>query len=154
MSELNTILEKKMLAQGIHFIKVHNPLISAKAEPGQFVILRYREVSERIPLTLQDFDREAKTINFVYQEVGKSTIELGRAKTGEVISDIVGPLGKPSEIEKYGTIVCIGGGVGTPEIYPVARAMKEAGNRVVSEQAVQAASSEIARRQGCSRPLA
>jgi ferredoxin--NADP+ reductase len=131
MRQLNVILEKKVLADGIHFIKVHNPLIAAKAEPGQFVIIRYREVSERIPLTLQDFDRNAQTINIVYQEVGKSTIELGYAKAGEVIMDIVGPLGKPSEIENYGTVVCIGGGVGTPEIYPVARAMKQAGNHVI-----------------------
>lgn len=132
MLKINTILEKKVLAQGIHFIKVFNPFISTKAKPGQFVILRLREISERIPLTLQDYDRTAKTINIVYQEVGKSTIELGCAKKGDVIVDIVGPLGKPSEIEKYGTVVCIGGGVGTPEIYPVARALKQTGNTVIS----------------------
>jgi len=131
MSKINTILEKKVLAQGIHFIKVYNPFVSTKAEPGQFIILRLHEVSERIPLTLQDYDRKDQTINIVYQEVGKSTIELGQVSTGQVIKDIVGPLGKPSEIENYGTVVCIGGGVGTPEIYPVARALENAGNTVI-----------------------
>lgn len=129
---MNEILEKVTLAEGIKFIKIKNPLIAQKAQPGQFVVIRLKEISERIPLTLQNFDRTAGTINIVFQEVGKSTNELGCVEIGDTIADVVGPLGKPTGIEKFGTVVCIGGGVGTPEVYPVARALKNAGNYVIS----------------------
>lgn len=129
---MNEILEKVPLVESIKLIKIKNNLIAEKAQPGQFVVIRLRETSERIPLTLQDYDREAGTINIVFQEVGKSTKELGSVKVRDVIMDVVGPLGKPTEIEKFGTVICIGGGVGTPEIYPVAKALKNEGNYVIS----------------------
>ncbi|HEC79214.1 MAG TPA: sulfide/dihydroorotate dehydrogenase-like FAD/NAD-binding protein [candidate division WOR-3 bacterium] len=129
---MNEILEKKSLAQGITLIKIKNELIARKALPGQFVVIRLKEESERIPLTLQDYDPQRGIINIVFQIVGKSTKELDLLKEGDTIMDVVGPLGKPTEIEKFGTVVCIGGGVGTPEIYPVARGLRESGNYVVS----------------------
>lgn len=129
---MNEILEKVILAERIKLFKIRNPLIAQKAQPGQFIVTRLKEISERIPLTLQDFDRNAGTINIVFQEVGKSTKEMGLAEPGDTIMDIVGPLGKPTEIEKFGTVICIGGGVGIPETYPVARALKNVGNYVIS----------------------
>jgi ferredoxin--NADP+ reductase len=129
---MNEVLEKNILAEGIKLIKLKNPLIAQKTQPGQFVVIRLKETSERIPLTLQNFDKKEGTINIVFQEVGKSTKELGLVKPGERVTDVVGPLGKPTEIDKYGNVVCIGGGVGTPEIYPVARALRQVGNYVIS----------------------
>ncbi len=126
------ILKKEILAPNIKKIIVDAPEIAKKAQPGQFIILRVDEKGERIPLTIGDFDREKGTLTIIFQEVGKSTIHLGMLKEGEEILDLVGPLGRPSEIEKFGTVCCIGGGVGTPEIYPVARALKEIGNYVIS----------------------
>jgi NAD(P)H-flavin reductase len=129
---MNEIIKKEVLAEGIKRFVISNSHIAQRAMPGQFVIIRLHETSERIPLTLQDFDRKAGTINIVVQEVGKSTEELGMAVEGDTILDVVGPLGKPTEIENFGTVVCIGGGVGTPEIYPAARALKDAGNHVIT----------------------
>jgi NAD(P)H-flavin reductase len=129
---MNEILEKRVLAKGINLFKINNPLIARKAQPGQFIVTRLNEISERIPLTLQDFDPKKGTINIVVQEVGKSTVEMGLVKKGDRMLDIVGPLGKPTEVENFGTVVCVGGGVGTPEIYPVARALKNKGNRVIA----------------------
>lgn len=129
---MNEILEKVDLADGIKLIKIKNQLIAQKAQPGQFVVVRLKETSERIPLTLQDFNREVGTINIVFQEVGKSTKELGLMKVSDTILDVVGPLGKSTEIEKFGNVICIGGGVGTPEIYPIARSLKNKRNHVIS----------------------
>ncbi|MCX7836799.1 MAG: sulfide/dihydroorotate dehydrogenase-like FAD/NAD-binding protein [candidate division WOR-3 bacterium] len=126
------ILKKEILAPNIKKIIVEASEVAKKAQPGQFVILRIDEKGERIPLTIGDFDREKGTLTIVFQEVGKSTYHLGLLNEGDEILDFVGPLGKPSEIEKFGTVCCIGGGVGTPEIYPVARALKEVGNYVIS----------------------
>jgi len=129
---MNEILEKSSLAYGIKLLKIKNPLIAQKAQPGQFVVIRLKETSERIPLTLQGFDRTAGTITIVFQEVGKSTKELGLISVGDRVMDVVGPLGKPTEIDKFGNVICIGGGVGTPEMYPVARALKKKGNYIIS----------------------
>jgi NAD(P)H-flavin reductase len=129
---MNEILEKVNLAEGIKLLKIKNELIAEKAQPGQFVVIRLKDTSERIPLTLQNYDREAGIINIVFQEVGKSTKELGLIKIGDSILDVVGPLGKATEVKKFGTVICIGGGVGTPEIYPVASALKNEGNYVIS----------------------
>lgn len=126
------ILKKEILAPNIKKFIVDAPEIAKKAQPGQFVILRIDEKGERIPLTVGDFDREKGTLTIVFQEVGKTTYQLGLLNEGDEILDFVGPLGKPSEIEKFGTVCCVGGGVGTPEIYPVARALKEIGNYVIS----------------------
>jgi ferredoxin--NADP+ reductase len=126
------ILKKEILAPNIKKFVVLVPEVAKKALPGQFVILRVCEEGERIPLTIADFDRQEGTITIVFQEVGKTTFHLGMLNEGDEILDFVGPLGKPSAIEKFGTVCCIGGGVGTPEIYPVARALKEVGNYIIS----------------------
>lgn len=125
------ILKKEVLAPNIKKFVVLAPEVAQKALPGQFVIVRVCEEGERIPLTIADFDKKKGTVTIVFQEVGKTTYHLGTLNEGEEILDFVGPLGKPSEIEKFGTVCCIGGGVGTPEIYPVARALKEIGNYIL-----------------------
>ena len=132
MFKLNEIVEKKELAPRIKEIKVYNPRIAAKARAGQFVIVKVGEEGERIPLTIADWDQEKGLITIVFQEVGVSTYKLGRLGVGDVITDVVGPLGNPSEIEKFGTVVCVGGGVGIAAIYPMAKELKKAGNRVIS----------------------
>jgi ferredoxin--NADP+ reductase len=126
------ILKTQELAPSIKLFEFDAPLIAHKAKPGQFVVLRVNEPGERIPLTIADAKKDKGILVIVFQEVGKSTKLLGTLKAGDSITDLIGPLGQPSEIEKYGTVVCIGGGVGTPEIFPVARALKEAGNKVIS----------------------
>lgn len=124
------IVEKEVLAPGVKKFVVEHPLIARKRRPGQFVILRVHEKGERFPLTIADADPERGTVTIVVQEVGRSTMELGLKEPGEDILDFVGPLGKPTPIENYGRVVCMGGGVGVAEILPVARALKEAGNHV------------------------
>ncbi len=131
--EMPEILRKRALCTGIWEYVVEAPLIARKARAGQFVIIRLHERGERIPLTLADWDAGAGTITLVVQAVGKSTREMAeRFGEGEEIRDVAGPLGTPSEIERYGTVVCVGGGVGIAPIYPIARALKAAGNRVVT----------------------
>ncbi|MEO0093608.1 MAG: sulfide/dihydroorotate dehydrogenase-like FAD/NAD-binding protein [candidate division WOR-3 bacterium] len=122
----------KELAPGIKLMELSAPLIASKVKPGQFVVLRIYEEGERIPLTVADARKEEGVLVIVFQEVGKTTKLLGTLKPGDQILDLIGPLGKPTEIENYGTVVCIGGGVGTPEIYPVARALRQAGNKVIA----------------------
>ncbi len=126
------IVTKEILAPAIKLFKVSAPEIAAKARPGQFIILRLDEKGERIPLTIADFDRENGWLTLIFQEVGRSTRELGELSAGDSILDLVGPLGKPSEIGKFGRVVCVGGGVGVAPVYPITRAMKEAGNEVIS----------------------
>lgn len=126
------IIFESELASGVKLFKVEAPLIARKAQPGQFIILRIGENGERIPLTIADFDRTAGTVTLIFQEVGASTIELGRLNCGDVLTDIVGPLGKATHIETGKTVVCIGGGIGIAPIFPIARGMKEAGNEVVA----------------------
>jgi ferredoxin--NADP+ reductase len=129
---LNKILRKKILASNIKMFEIDAPLVAAKALPGQFVVLRVYEEGERIPLTIAEARPEEGVLVIVFQEVGKSTFHLGTLNEGDEILDLIGPLGKPSEIERFGTVVCIGGGVGTPEMIPLAKALKEAGNHVIS----------------------
>lgn len=126
------IVTKRQLAPGIQFIEVQAEAIAAKVQPGQFVIVRLNENGERIPLTVADFNRQTGTISIIFQEVGKTTKELGTYKSGDPIANVVGPLGQPTYIEKVGTVVCVGGGVGTASLYPITRAFKEAGNRVIT----------------------
>ena len=111
---------------------IEAPAVAAACEPGQFIILMIHEEGERIPLTIADFDREAGTITIVVQAVGTSTRHLQTLGKGDSISNFIGPLGQPSEIDKVGTVVLAGGGVGVAPIYPIARALKEAGNKVIS----------------------
>lgn len=129
---MNKILRKKILASNIKMFEIDAPLVAAKALPGQFVVLRVYEEGERIPLTIAEARPEEGVLVIVFQEVGKSTFHLGTLNEGDEILDLIGPLGKPSEIERFGTVVCIGGGVGTPEMIPLAKALKEAGNHVIS----------------------
>ncbi len=127
------ILKTKEICTNIWEFIIEAPLIASKAQAGQFLILRLHERGERIPLTLADWDPEAGTVTLVVQAVGKSTREMvERFGEGDEIRDVVGPLGLPSEIKRYGTVVCVGGGVGIAPIYPIARALKAAGNGVVT----------------------
>jgi ferredoxin--NADP+ reductase len=126
------IIEKKTLSPGVQQLVIAAPLVAKKAQPGEFIILRVNENGERIPLTIANFDRTRGTITIIFQEVGTSTRLLGEKRIGEGVADFVGPLGKPTYIEKIGTVVCIGGGIGVAPIYPIARGMHQAGNKVVS----------------------
>jgi len=130
----NKIVEKKELAPNIDRFKVEAPPIAKHCQPGQFVIILVHEKGERIPLTIADFDREEGTITMISQRVGKTTHMLSTLKPGDSLYSIVGPLGRPARHtnEKHGTVVCVGGGVGVAPLYPQARALKEAGNYVVS----------------------
>jgi ferredoxin--NADP+ reductase len=126
------ILEKQALSDVTKLMVVEAPQVARKAKPGQFVIVRVDEPGERIPLTIADFDRDAGTITLIFQEVGKSTMQMGTLKPGDELITVAGPLGHPTEIEKYGTVVMVGGGVGIAPTFPIARALKEAGNTVIS----------------------
>ncbi|MGQ9716950.1 MAG: sulfide/dihydroorotate dehydrogenase-like FAD/NAD-binding protein [Anaerolineae bacterium] len=126
------ILEKEVLSDVTKLMVVEAPHVARKAQAGQFVIVRIDERGERIPLTIADYDREAGTITLIFQEVGKSTKHLGTLKVGDALITLAGPLGHPTEIARYGTVVCVGGGVGIAPIFPIARSLKEAGNQVVS----------------------
>jgi ferredoxin--NADP+ reductase len=126
------ILHAAFIAPGIKRFTIEAPRIARKHQPGQFVILRLCDQGERIPLTIERSDPARGTINICVQSAGKTTHLLNSFETGDRILDVVGPLGKPSEIEKFGTVVVMGGGVGTAMAYPTAAALKKAGNRVIS----------------------
>ena len=126
------IVHAAFIAPGIKRFVIDAPRIAKKQKPGQFIILRLYEQGERIPLTIERSDPQKGTINIVVQSAGKTTHFLNCLETGDHILDVVGPLGKPSEIEKFGTVVVMGGGVGTAMAYPTAAALKKAGNRVIS----------------------
>ena len=126
------IVAREKLTPVIDCFKVEAPAISRKARAGQFVIIRVDEVGERIPLTLADWDASEGTITLVAMQVGTSTRKLGALKAGDNLQNLVGPLGLASDIEKFGTVICVGGGVGIAPIHPIARALKEAGNKVIS----------------------
>ena len=129
---MHEIVAKKELASGIKSVEIFAPEIAEKSQAGQFVILRVDEKGERFPLTLVDWDRKKGTITLIFLEIGLSSKKLGALEEGDVVLDIAGPLGNPSEIENFGTVCVIGGGVGTASAYPIARALKEAGNKVIS----------------------
>lgn len=131
-NKLYKILKKIVLAPEVKLIDVYAPLIAQKARAGQFVILRVNEKGERIPLTIADTNPSLGYITIVFQEVGKTTRLLGKLREGDNILDLVGPLGNPSEIENFGTIVGVGGGVGISALYPILKALKEKGNYVIS----------------------
>jgi ferredoxin--NADP+ reductase len=126
------VVAKEKLCPAIDFMKIEAPTIARKAKPGQFVVIRIDEVGERIPLTLADWDEKEGTISLVAMQVGTTTYKLACLNAGDHILDLVGPLGLPSHIEKFGTVVCIGGGVGVAPIFPIARALRQAGNKVIS----------------------
>lgn len=126
-----TILEKEVFSPVTKRMVIEAPEVARKAKAGQFVIIRVHEKGERIPLTIADFDREAGTVTIVFQEVGKSTMHLGTLEVGDALETFTGPLGHPTEIEAYGTVIVVGGGVGIAPVYPIARALREAGNTVI-----------------------
>jgi ferredoxin--NADP+ reductase len=126
------ILHKEVLSDTVKLMVVKAPQVARKGAAGQFVIVRIDEHGERIPLTIADYDREAQTITLIFQEVGKSTMQMGTLNVGDEFITVMGPLGHATEIENYGTVVCMGGGVGIAPIFPITRALKEAGNKVIS----------------------
>ncbi|MDD3923379.1 MAG: sulfide/dihydroorotate dehydrogenase-like FAD/NAD-binding protein [Endomicrobiia bacterium] len=126
------IVSKKSLSFNIKNYEVEAPDIAKNAKSGQFIILRLHEKGERIPLTIAGKNKEKGTINIIFQEAGKTTTELGTLNIGDCIRDIVGPLGQPTEIEKFGTVVAVAGGVGTAEVLPVIKDLLSAGNKVIT----------------------
>ena len=126
------ILHKEELSELVTLFDLEAKEIAKKAKPGNFFVLKIDEEGERIPLTIADFDRDKGTITTVFQKVGKSTYQMGTLNEGDFIADVIGPLGVPSHIENFGKVVCIGGGVGIAPIYPITKALKEAGNKVFS----------------------
>jgi ferredoxin--NADP+ reductase len=126
------IIGKKNLGEGINLYNISAPDIALKALPGQFIILRVNKNGERIPITIASSDKNDKTITILVQTLGKTTHLLSELNVGESLVDLVGPLGVPTEIKKFGTVVCIGGGFGTAAIYPIAKAMIAEGNHVIS----------------------
>jgi len=127
------IVKREEMANGtVVMNEVEAPLIARKAKPGQFVILKATETGERIPLTMADTDPEKGTITVIYMIVGKSTALFKTLKEGDGYQDVIGPLGKPTHIENVGNVVCVGGGTGIAVLYPITRALKEAGNNVTS----------------------
>ena len=124
------ILEAKELTPNIYYMVVEAKRVARSCQPGQFVIVRTDERAERIPLTICDYDREKGTVTIVFQVVGAGTEFMSHLKTGDAFHDFVGPLGQPTHIEKYGTVVCLAGGYGAAPCYLIAKAFKEAGNKV------------------------
>lgn len=126
------IVTKETLTPVTKLYVIDAPEIAKKAQAGQFVVVRVYEKGERIPLTIADYDREAGTITIVIQEIGKSTQILGRLGVGDSLASFTGPLGRPTEIENYGTAVLVGGGLGVAPLYPICRSLQEAGNQVIA----------------------
>ena len=126
------ILLKEDLTPVTKLFEIRAPAVARKAQAGQFVMIRIHEQGERIPLTIADYDCQGGTISLVVQEVGKTTMQLGTMGAGDRLASLTGPLGLPSEIEDYGTVLCVGGGFAIAPLYPIARALKEAGNAVIS----------------------
>jgi len=129
---MHKILSASFIAPNIKRFTIEAPKIALKRKAGQFVIIRISDVGERIPLTIADSDAKNGTIDIIVQGIGKTTKELNSLQAGEYIADVVGPLGKASHIENFGTAVSIGGGVGTAIAYPTAVALKQAGNHTIS----------------------
>ena len=129
---MNKILSKTQLSDEVFQLRVAAPLIAAERKPGQFVILQLdSDFGERIPLTIADADAAEGSITLVFQTVGKTTHRLAALRAGDHIANLVGPLGRPTHIAKFGTVVCVGGGIGAAPLYPIAQALRRAGNRVM-----------------------
>ena len=132
MAHQYRILQKQILSPMTKLMVVDAPHVSRVGRPGQFVIVMSHAEGERIPMTIADLDRAAGTITLVFQEVGKSTMEMGTYEVGQAFYAIAGPLGEPSVIADYGTVIMVGGGAGIAPLYPITRALKHAGNTVIS----------------------
>lgn len=127
------IVRREEMSEGTVVLnEIEAPLIARKAKPGQFVIMKANETGERIPLTMADSDPEKGTITVIYMVVGKSTALFKTLQVDDAYQDVIGPLGKPTHLEKVGTIVCVGGGTGIAVLHPITRALKEVGNHVIS----------------------
>jgi NAD(P)H-flavin reductase len=126
------ILKKEKIGPNLNKFVIEAPLVTKNYQAGQFVVLKVDEVGERIPITIAEADKNKGTITIFVQEVGKTTYKLGELKTGDLICDVVGPLGHPAKVMNVGTVVMVAGGVGTAIIYPETKAFKEAGNYVIS----------------------
>lgn len=124
------ILRKKELCPNQYELTIHAPYITKNAKAGQFIILRVSQDGERVPLTIADYDRASGELTIVFMAVGYTTKQLATLEVGDELVDIVGPLGQPTHIEKYGTVVCLAGGYGAAPCYLIAKAFKEAGNKV------------------------
>jgi len=127
------IISKKQLSENVFTADIEAPLVARAGKPGQFVIISINnEYSERIPLTIADADPQKGTIRLIWQRVGKSTAEMADMQAGQTIANIAGPLGHPTEIENFGTVICVGGGIGNAPLLPIAKALKETGNKIIS----------------------
>jgi len=152
---MHEIVKAEALGADVFRLEVRAGRIAHKRQAGQFIILRIDEQGERIPLTIADADPGAETITLIFQVVGKTTEHLSRLRVGDAIQDLVGPLGQPTHIEKFGTTICVGGGIGIAPLHPIAQALKAAGNEVLTilgarskdllilEDELRAASSEV-----------
>ena len=129
---MSRILDKKQLSETVFQMRLDAPLIARERKAGQFIILQLDEdYGERIPLTIADADSAEGSITIIFQAVGKTTLRLAELNVGEEVAALVGPLGTPTHVEKVGTVVCVGGGIGVAPLHPIAKAMKEAGNKVI-----------------------
>ena len=129
---MNKIIKKTQLSDDVFQLRVSAPLIAEERKPGQFVIVQLdSEFGERIPLTIADADPREGSITLIFQVVGKTTHRLAALKEGDAIANLLGPLGRPTHIEKIGTVVCVGGGIGVAPMHPIAQGFKQAGNKVI-----------------------
>lgn len=127
------IVSKRQLSEDVFTADIEAPLVAQARKPGQFAIISINnEYSERIPLTIADVDPKRGTIRLIWQRVGKTTAEMADMQQGDEIANVTGPLGKPTHIEKFGIVVCVGGGIGNAPLLPIAKALKEAGNTIIS----------------------
>ena len=129
---MNKIVENKKLSENVVKMVFEAPVIAQKRKAGQFIVLKIDEKGERIPLTIVDSDAQKGTLTIIYQIVGKTTAKLSQMKAGDSLQDVQGPLGNPTEIENFGRVVCVGGGVGVGVVYPLIVALKKAGIEVIS----------------------
>jgi len=130
---MNKILFKRQLSQDVFMMRLKAPLIAEERSAGQFIILQIDDdYGERIPLTIADADTKEGSITIIFQVVGKTTLQLSRLNIGDQLPTLVGPLGKPTLIENFGTVVCVGGGIGSAPLHPIAQALKKAGNNVIT----------------------
>lgn len=130
---MSKILRRTLVSPAVYELVIEAPLIARKCQPGQFVIVLSDADSERVPFTIADFDREKGTITMIIQEVGNTSRHICEDfSVGDELENVVGPLGTPSELKNFGTVVCVGGGIGVAPVYPIARAYKELGNKVIS----------------------
>jgi ferredoxin/flavodoxin---NADP+ reductase len=126
------VLYKEVLSDQVKLVVVKAPRVASKAQPGQFVLVKLDETGERIPLTIADFDPQLGTITLIFQEVGKSTKKMGMLEVGDGFDSLAGPLGHPTRIQDYGTVVLVAGGVGIAPLFPIVRSLKQSGNKVLT----------------------